>query len=534
LPRPDLLLLNGGVFQAPLLVNRLLEVLGGWYQGNAPELLEHTSLDTSVARGAVRYGLSLRGIGSVITGGTAKAYYVGIEHEGRPRALCVAPRNVDPGTRSSVPDRLFQLRVNEPVIFPLFTYTGDRVDAPGTLLDVAMNADELEPLAPLQTLVRGQTAKVREVTVSVRIESSVDEAGSLRVALATVELPPRRWTLEFAAHRSTSTASAPLAGDPTVCTNAAAPSATSSEPPVPPHPAAAKAARELEVAFSSADEGAVLALRAALEARLGPRGEWSLATCRVLADACLGTEKQRGRSAAHELNWLRLLSWTMRPGIGTSGDGGRVDALWGLEPAGPVQPNKANWTEWWITWRRVAPGLDASRQLALFERVRRWLWPEGKASGGQMQGPVEAMRMVAALESLPAAAKTLAGTRFLEQVKKLGSYWPLGRVGARRPLQGTAANVVPRAQAEAWLATLFELDWEKADGAAFAAASLARVTGDPVLDVSAALRHEVAERLTRISANATWIDMVLRETHLDANDVKRVLGDSLPAGLRLD
>lgn len=530
LPRPDLLLLNGGVFQAPALVARLLEVLGGWYQGNAPELLEHTSLDTSVARGAVRFGLALRGIGSVITGGTAKAYYVGIEHEGRTKALCVAPRNVEPGTQSAVPDRLFQLRVNEPVSFPLFTYTGDRVDAPGTLLDVTTNGEELEPLAPLETLVRGQTAKVREVTVSVRIESSVDEAGSLRLALASVELPPRRWTLEFAAKRGNAAASAPPAGEPTTGVNASA----STEAAAPAHPAASKAAREIERVFSHADERAVGELRGALETKLGARGEWSLATCRVLADACLAVEKERGRSAAHELNWLRLLSWTLRPGIGASGDGARVDALWALEPGGPAQPNKANWTEWWITWRRIAPGLDAARQLALFERVQKWLWPRGKPAGPQLQGPVEAMRMVAALELLPATAKTLAGDRFLEQAKKLGSYWPLGRAGSRRPLQGSAATVVPKAQAEAWLERLFELDWEKTDGAAFAAASLARVTGNDVLDVSASLRAQVAERLTQISANATWIDMVLRETELDASDVKRVLGDSLPAGLRLD
>jgi hypothetical protein len=170
----------------------------------------------------------------------------------------------------------------------------------------------------------------------------------------------------------------------------------------------------------------------------------------------------------------------------------------------------------------------------LFERVRRWLWPRDKSDRGeQLQGPVEAMRMVAALELLPSESKLLAGERFLEQAKKLGSYWPLGRVGARRPLRGSVANVVSKAQAEAWLTKRLDLDWEKTDGAAFAAASLARMTGNPALDVNPALRDQVAKRLTQVSANAPWIDMVLRETHLDPNDVKSVLGDSLPAGLRL-
>jgi hypothetical protein len=237
----------------------------------------------------------------------------------------------------------------------------------------------------------------------------------------------------------------------------------------------------------------------------------------------------------HELNWLRLSSWTLRPGFGARNDRTRLDLLWGLQPAGPAVPNKSNFAEWWITWRRVAPGLDATQQLQLFERVQPWLWPKGKAkAGAPLQGEVEAMRMVAALELLPADAKSYAGAQLLQRVNKLGSYWPLGRVGARSPFRGSAANVVPAAQAEAWLNQLFELDWEKADGAAFAAASIARITGNPTLDVSASLRERVAERLTQISANPNWVDMVLRQTQLDHNDVKRVLGDSLPAGLRLD
>lgn len=528
LPRPDLLLLNGGVFKAPAVVDRLLEVLAGWYEGAAPELLKHTSLDTSVARGAVRYGLALRGLGAVIGGGAAKAYYVGIEHEGRLRALCVAPRNVEPGTRVSVAGRLFQLRLNEPVAFPLFSYTGDRVDAPGTLVELATDGDDLEPLPPLETLLRGQRdAKVRETVVSVSIESFLDEGGNLRLAVVSAELPPRRWTLEFVVRKGSTEAQPKAAADQDELP-------VDDEAQTPPHAGADTAARLIVKTFSSRDERAVGQLRQALEAQLGPRGEWSLSTCRVLADACLRVAAHRSQGEAHELNWLRLASWTLRPGFGAPGDLARLATLWELEPAGTVAPNKTNWSEWWILWRRVAPGLSEERQRALFERVRPWLWSHGKRPQGEpLQGPVEMMRMVAALERLPAADKSLAGARFLEQAKKLGSYWPLGRVGARVPFHGGSSNPVPKEQAEAWLQKLLELDWAKADGAAFAAASLARVTGDGSLDVSVALREVVAQRLTEISANATWVDMVLRPTSLDSSFAKRVLGDSLPAGLRL-
>jgi molecular chaperone DnaK (HSP70) len=539
LPRPELLLLNGGVFQAPTVVRRLEEVLLGWYEEGAPALLDHTSLDTSVARGAVRFGLGLRGVGALIGGGTPKAYYVGIEHEGRTRAVCIAPRNAEPGTRVTVPDRLFHLRLNEPVAFPLFTYTGPRLDTPGTLTDLTTDGDALEPLPPLETLLRGHKgAGVRETVVSVSIESFVDESENLRLALVSAELPPRRWTLDFVVRGARTTepphqtpADAATAGK----VRTSSPPATDDNAPLaeadpsPPHPKTSDAARLLVTACSG-DEARVGRVRADLEAILGPRGEWSLATCRVLADACLKVEAERAKSAAHTLNWLRLSSWTLRPGFGAPGDRQRLDALWALEVQGPGVSNKTNWAEWWILWRRVAPGLDESRQRVLFERLSPGLWP--KKGAAPLLGAVEGMRLLAGLERLPAHEKVRAGQLFLAQVKQLGSYWPVGRVGARVPFHGSAATVVPTEQAEAWLRVLFELDWKKTDGAAFAAASLGRATGD-ARDVGAALRERVAERLVAVSANAHWVDMVLRPQHLDNSDVKSVLGDSLPAGLRL-
>ncbi len=529
LPRPDLLLLNGGVFNAPAAVTRLLEVLGAWFDGRAPTLLEHTSLETSVAQGAVRSGLARHGRGTVIGGGTAKAYYIGIEHEGRTRALCVAPRNVDEGTRVTVPDRLFELRLNEPVAFPLFAYTGDRVDEAGKLIDVTAGSDELEPLAPLETLLRGQkNAKIRETTLSVSLESFLDEAGGLQLELVSAELPPRRWKLEFVVRRG---APASAADQPST---ESAPPPPEEDTAEPPHASARDAARLITAAFSSSDEDRVSALRLKLEEQLGPRGEWSGATCRVLVDALLKVAGERAQSEAHELNWLRLLSWTMRPGFGIKGDRKRMESLWSLQEAGPAVPTKGNWGEWWILWRRVAAGLDAAQQEALFEQVRPWLWVSGKPpAGARLEGPVEMMRMVAALERIPATAKAKAGALFIERVKKLGSYWPLGRVGARVLFHGSAGAIVDKQQAEKWLARLLELDWKKSEGAAFAAASIARVTGDASRDVSAELRTQVADRLTEQGAAASWVDMVLRATDLGQGDVKRVLGDSLPPGLKL-
>lgn len=534
LPRPDLLLLNGGVFKAPALIDRLQEVFTGWYDEGPPTLLQHTSLEAAVALGAVRSGLARHGLGATIGGGAAKAYYIGVEHNGTTRALCIAPRHLNEGTRLTIPEQLFELRLNEPVAFPLFAYTGDRLDAVGAWVDITQSkaGDALEALAPLRTLLRGkkttegkEKATVRETTLAVSLESFLDESGALHLELVSAELPPRRFKLEFAVFERPAPVVQP--GDDV---SASAPM----EPQDPPDPRAEQAARSLISAFSSSSEERVASLRLDLEEQLGPRGQWSGATCRVLLDACLSVESQRSQSAAFELNWLRQVSWTLRPGFGCEGDAERMKKLWSLQASGPVVPSKTNWGEWWIMWRRVAAGLDGEMQKQLLMQVRPSLWPRGKSSqGAQLQGIVEMMRMVAALERIDQVDKVEAGVLFIQQVKKLGSYWPLGRVGARALFHGPASAVVAVKWAETWIEQLLLLDLNKAEGATFAIASLARVTGDSARDVNPELRNRVAERLTAAGAPPTWVDMVLRASELDQSDFKSVLGDSLPAGLRL-
>ena len=106
-------------------------------------------------------------------------------------------------------------------------------------------------------------------------------------------------------------------------------------------------------------------------------------------------------------------------------------------------------------------------------------------------------------------------------------------MGARAPFHGDPADVVPPPVATAWLQALLALDWEKTEGASFAAASIARLTADPGRDVDPALRDQVAARLESADAPASWVDMVRRPTGLSERDMKQVFGDNLPVGLRL-
>ena len=124
------MLFNGGVFKADALQDRLLDVLGAWFGEAAPQLLAGAhDLDHAVARGAAYYGWAKQHGGVRIRGGTARAYYVGIETAGlavpgapRPlRALCVVPIGMEEGTEADVPCDEIGLVVGEPAQFRFFS-----------------------------------------------------------------------------------------------------------------------------------------------------------------------------------------------------------------------------------------------------------------------------------------------------------------------------------------------------------------------------------------------------------------------------
>ncbi|MDR1385362.1 MAG: Hsp70 family protein [Planctomycetaceae bacterium] len=153
---PTHVLLNGGVFRAAALETRLFEQLAAWFPKKTPKrLCPSFELDDAVARGAAYYGLSKTLGGIRIHGGTARAYYVGIETAGlaipgapRPlKALCVAPFGMEEGTECDVPSEEFYLTVGEPATFRFFSSTTRRNDAPGTLLDASYIAAATENTA---------------------------------------------------------------------------------------------------------------------------------------------------------------------------------------------------------------------------------------------------------------------------------------------------------------------------------------------------------------------------------------------------
>jgi hypothetical protein len=194
---PTAVLFNGGVMKGTALRERILEVLASWSgEKAAPRLLEGTDLDLAVAHGAAYFGLVRRGRGVRIRGGTARAYYIGIESalpavpgfEPPQKALCVAPRGMEEGTSASAGQAQFNLIVGEPAEFRFFA-SSHRQDAIGTLLEEV--GPDLEEAAPVSTTLDGPVG----TQVPVTIESHATEIGTLE--LFCVAKDGRRWKLEY-------------------------------------------------------------------------------------------------------------------------------------------------------------------------------------------------------------------------------------------------------------------------------------------------------------------------------------------------
>jgi hypothetical protein len=111
--------------------------------------------------------------------------------------------------------------------------------------------------------------------------------------------------------------------------------------------------------------------------------------------------------------------------------------------------------------------------------------------------------------------------------------WALGRLGARVPLYGSSHKTVDAEQAAAWLSLLLDAGLRRMDGTAFAAAQLARLTGDRTRDLDDAIRARAVAALKSAGAPEAWLRMLSEVGALETADAARALGDTLPIGLRL-
>jgi hypothetical protein len=197
-------LFNGGVMKGRPLRQRIIETLDAWSDSPEDDLkvLSSGDLDLAVALGAAYYGLSRRGRGVRIRGGTARAYYVGIESAmpavpGVPaplKALCVAPFGMEEGTEHELSGRELGLVIGEPAEFRFLASSVRPEDPAGALFEVDESIQELAPVSTM--LGDAQSAEAGQV-VPVHLRSRVTEIGTLELWCDEVGGAGRRWKLEY-------------------------------------------------------------------------------------------------------------------------------------------------------------------------------------------------------------------------------------------------------------------------------------------------------------------------------------------------
>jgi molecular chaperone DnaK (HSP70) len=529
---PRALLLNGGVFRAARVVERLVEAIGAW--GGPPvEVLPHVDPDLSVARGAVAFALSRHGRGVRIGGGAARGYYVGLDaRKGEAkRAICVVPRGAEEGRAMVAAGRTVALVVGRAARFDLFASDETR-DRAGDV--VTIDEDRFDALPP--ALAAFDAGAARE-DVIVELEGELTAIGTLDLACVEVKEPKRRFRLAFQLREGAEAAADGRSG---------AAAATPAPPSVMAGGKRLDEAREaIDRVFgkgrSDVAPRAVKDLLRELERVLGERSGWTLATSRALFDALGPSFKARRRSADHERVFWLLAGFAARPGFGDPLDAQRVATLAPLFGERVLFPNEArNWQQYWIAWRRLSGGLDEGAQAAMRDVIDPLLAPSEarlkKPKGWKLEAEDDLLDLAAALERVPAARRSELGGWLLERTwtSKDPRLWAaIGRVGARVPAYASAHHVVSPSTAERWIDHLLREKWDAIPTAAEAAVRLARVTGDRARDVSERARREVERRLTATGAKPEQVRVVRELVAVEESERVALLGEGLPVGLRL-
>jgi molecular chaperone DnaK (HSP70) len=519
-PVPDAVLLNGGVFRSGILSHRLMEVLQDW-AGKPVRRLENDSPDLAVARGAAEYGLSRRGRGLRIGAGSARGYFLILDPDpGNPKSgICILPRGTEEGREVRLQNRVFSLRLGQPVRFHLVSSSGDAVFQTGDLAEISGESfSQLPPIAAVLPKEEG----IQEQPVN--LAAVLTELGALKMSCLATENPEKRWSLEFQLRGS-----------------GAAWQGTTGKL----HPRFGEAAELIDMIFGARRQEInprqVRNLRRDLESLLGERDQWDTALLRELFSSLWAGVRHRRRSHDHERIWLNLAGFCLRPGYGFPLDDWRIRQIWSVYDQGIQYGREAQvWAEWWTLWRRIAGGLDRKAQERIWDEIRADLQPSAKQSPRRKivnRGYDHVVRLAGALERIHFESKIEIGELLLERLKmpaeSIQTWWAVGRLGARVPFYGTANNAIPQKTAAQWLERTLKADWRAIPTAAFAAALLARMSGDRERDLDEDSRKRVSERLRTAGASPTWITMVEQITELNEADEKQVFGDSLPPGLRL-
>lgn len=197
---PNKILLNGGVFKASALVQRLQAILQEWHaqhqasaltksvSANQVELLSGADYDLAVAKGAAYYAYLRSTQGLRIRSGLAHSYYLGIATAGlaipgrKPplQSICIAPFGMEEGSQQIISGVPLNLQVGTQVQFQFFSSRHRNEDWAGQRLDED-DTEDLQKLPALSVTLPASSTHTLGMRVSIRLMTRITEMGTLEI-----------------------------------------------------------------------------------------------------------------------------------------------------------------------------------------------------------------------------------------------------------------------------------------------------------------------------------------------------------------
>lgn len=521
---PDAILFNGGTMKADCLRERLFDVLSLW-RGRAPVILDNPHPTLAVAAGAAYYGLVSLGFGQRIQSGNPVSIYLGIgtakssttTRHVPDQLLCLLPKGSEPEKDYHMTDKTFGIDLSRDSAFYLFyTPAPPKAEEPGRL--IRFNSKKYLPLPPC--IVKARTGKGEK---QVEIYARLRETGYLQVFCEETggnfsqEL---RFDLGDSEKSSKGAAEAPA------------------KRRVPITSAQLKQiAKLLDQAFAGNIE--YNSVFKGLEEILGsPRSNWDAEMLRQLFDLFSERESEFRASQSSLVLWFRLLGFCLRPGYGVAGDVARVDRIWQMVDEGFTYDNPEFWSDWWVMWKRIAPGLSIERQEALKNRIEPILFQARRRDKKEREvGQHERnqiWRLLGHLERLSVAEKERIGWWIAKAPPSYGidsiALHALGRIGARELAYAPDSAMVPQAIANAWAEHLLKKAIPGNSYLDSALREIGRKTGDRLVQIDDLLRKSILDVFKKKLRKKAFIQPLLKATQLEDKELAEMIGEALPSG----
>jgi molecular chaperone DnaK (HSP70) len=547
----DAVLWNGGTLTPLKLRERLLSLLQSWQSSPVVEL-ENVELDQSVARGAAAYGAKRLSRQELIRAAAARSIYVELEKgEGEVRQLlCVLPYGAEPEQLLVVEGRRFGVSFNRAFRLRVYSSVVRSEDRLGDI--VSWDSRQFHSAPSIEAELRVDLARysglsfaqVEKLSGEIELSVCLTELGLLKFVCQALnsEVSGAKWELVCNLRE----AAAVYGAEPELGESRAQSAGLAVDSFVS-HSLVSHSADQIESALgrighyfgrTKAEQSGkgVKGLWLELEQCLAvKREQWQLPLLRALWPGLREGMTRRGRSLQHELVWLSMAGYLLRPGVGSDLDRFRMNELWRCFELGMNAPKEPSvQVQWWIMWRRVAAGLDAKRQRALAKKALPLLRDKRTESA-------EVIRLLACLDRLEISSKIsfadyLLGklsSRTVVGVEHL--LWALGRLGSRFPAGSSVDAVLPSSVVTQWWETISDWNWQRPELSRLSLllSQIYRRTGNRTLDISEELRRDILKRMEQGGMSVAHRSVIREIVRVEAAERLGMLSEELPNGFRL-